>query len=129
MKSSTVPLRLASAQWAVAAILAAALVLRCIGVTSQWLWLDELLAVNWTVHGPWVALVNILRFDLHPPLYYLQLSLWALVSHDDVWLMANSIFWSTAAIGLLIGWRLHWVAFVAGWATSERSVLVVRFGR
>jgi len=48
------------------------------------------------------AFVSILRFDLHPPFYYLQLSLWALVSHDDVWLMANSIFWSTAAIGLLI---------------------------
>jgi len=86
----------------VAAIMAGAILLRCVGVTSQWFWLDELLAANWAVHGPWVALVNILRFDLHPPLYYLQLSLWALASHDDVWLMANSIFWSTAAIGLLI---------------------------
>src|SRR5258706_7690224 len=102
MKSPAVPFRDASAQWTIAAIIATALLLRCIGVTSQWFWLDELLAANWAVHGPWVALVNILRFDLHPPLYYVQLSLWALVSHDDVWLMANSIFWSTAAIGLLI---------------------------
>ena len=102
MSSHTAPFRLASAPWAVAAIVAAAILLRCIGVTSQWLWLDELLAVNWSAHGPWATLVSILRFDLHPPLYYLQLSLWALVSHDDVWLMANSIFWSTAAVVLLI---------------------------
>src|SRR5258706_551891 len=102
MKSPAVPFRDASAQWTIAAIIATALLLRCIGVMSQWFWLDELLAANWAVHGPWVALVNILHFDLHPPLYYVQLSLWALVSHDDVWLMANSLFWSTAAIGLLI---------------------------
>ena len=102
MNGNTAALRLAPAQWAVAAIIAVAIFLRCIGVTSQWLWLDELLAANWAAHGPWVTLVSILRFDLHPPLYYLQLSLWALASHSDVWLMANSIFWSTAAIGLLI---------------------------
>src|SRR5258706_3038336 len=102
MKSSAAPVSLASAPWSVAAILAVAVVLRCIGVASQWFWLDELLAVNWAAHGPWAAIVQILRFDLPPPLYYLQLSLWALPSHDDVWLMANSIFWSTAAVALLI---------------------------
>jgi uncharacterized membrane protein len=73
-----------------------------VGVSSHWLWLDELLAANWSVHGPWATLATILRFDLHPPLYYLQLSLWALLSHDDFWLMANAIFWSTAAVALLI---------------------------
>src|SRR5260370_40498386 len=102
MKSHTAPFPIAHAPWAITGIVGTAIVLRCIGVTSQWLWLDELLAANWAVHGPWDTFVNILRFDLHPPLYYLQLSLWALASHDDVWLMANSIFWSTAAIGLLI---------------------------
>ena len=102
MNAQAAPLRFASAPWAAAAIIAGAILLRGIGVTSQWFWLDELLAVNWAAHGPWVAFLSILRFDLHPPLYYVQLSLWALASHDDVWLMANSIFWSTAAIGLLI---------------------------
>ena len=102
MKSSTAPLPLASAPWAVAAILAGAVLLRCVGVTSRWLWLDELLTVNWSVHGPWAAIVNTVRFDLHPPLYYLQIGLWALPSHDDVWLMTNTILWSSAAVGLLI---------------------------
>ncbi len=102
MKSSAAPLRIAHAQWAVAAILAGAVLLRCIGVTSRWLSNDELLTINWSIHGPWAAIVNTLRFDMHPPLYYLQIGLWALPRHDDVWLMANTILWSSAAVGLLI---------------------------
>ncbi len=102
MKSSAASFRIAPAQWAVVAILAGAVLLRCVGVTSRWLWLDELLTINWSVHGPWAAIVNTLRFDLHPPLYYLQISLWALPRHDDVWLMTNTILWSSAAVGLLI---------------------------
>src|SRR5258708_17010728 len=39
---------------------------------------------------------------MDPPLYYLQIGLWALPRHDDVWLMANTILWSSAAVGLLI---------------------------
>jgi uncharacterized membrane protein len=85
----------------IALLFVAAVPLRCIGVTSRWLWLDELLTVNWADHGVWAALVNVMRFDLHPPLYYLQLSLWALAGHSDVWYMANTIFWSAAAVSLL----------------------------
>ena len=47
-------------------------------------------------------LARLLREGLRGSFLDVQLSLWALVSHDDVWLMANSIFWSTATIGLLI---------------------------
>ena len=102
MKSSAAPLRMAHAQWAAAAILVGAVLLRCVGLDRRWLWHDELLTINWSVHGPWAAIVNTLRFDLHPPLYYLQIGLWALPRHDDVWLMANTILWSSAAVGLLI---------------------------
>ncbi len=102
MKSSAAPFRIAPAQWAIAAILAGAVLLRCIGTTSRWLWVDELVTINWSVHGPWAAIVDTLRFDVHPPLYYLQIGLWAMPRHDDAWLMANTILWSTAAVGLLI---------------------------
>lgn len=34
-----------------------------------------------------------LRFDVHPPLYYAQLNLWALAGHSDMWLQANSVAW------------------------------------
>lgn len=112
MKDITARFGIGPVHWGVAAIVIAAFLLRCVGVTSRWFWLDELLTVNWSVHGPWAALVNVLRFDLHPPLYYLQLSLWALLGDSDVWLMANTILWSTAAVAFLVysvsriyGWR------------------------
>jgi uncharacterized membrane protein len=92
-RSTVVP-----AVWAGLPLLCVAALLRSIGVTSRWLWLDELMTANWSVHGVWSALVNVVRFDVHPPLYYLQLSLWALLGHSDLWLMANAILWSSAAV-------------------------------
>lgn len=38
-----------------------------------------------------------LRFDVHPPLYYAQLNLWALAGHSDMWLQANSVAWLLGA--------------------------------
>jgi mannosyltransferase len=78
-----------------------ALALRGVGVWNRGLWFDELLTANFTAHGPAASLLTVLRFDVHPPLYYLQLSLWALVGRSDLWLMANSILWSAAAVLLL----------------------------
>lgn len=86
---------------AVAAIAILALVLSCIGLGGRGLWLDELLSANFAAHGPWATLVTVLRFDVHPPLYYLQLSLWMLVGQGDGWLMANSMLWHAAAVMLL----------------------------
>lgn len=94
---------------AMAALMALGVLLPCLGLPGRWLWLDELLSVNFAAHGPWATLITVLRFDVHPPLYYLQLSLWMLAGQGDAWLMANSIFWHVAAIGLLTfgAARLH----------------------
>jgi mannosyltransferase len=103
--------------WLLAIICAGAFLLRCVGLTGRWLWYDELLSVNFSAHGPWAALLSALRFDVHPPLYYLQLSLWALPSRGDVWLMLNTVVWSTAAVASLAycakriyGWPVGLVA-------------------
>ena len=34
-----------------------------------------------------------LRLDQHPPLHFLQLKLWSLVSDQDGWMLANSLVW------------------------------------
>jgi mannosyltransferase len=88
--------RLADAQtmWLAVPLLVMAALLRFVGLHARWLRHDELLAANWSVHGPWPALVHILRFDLHPPLHYLQLSLWAKLGTSDFWLMTNTVLWS-----------------------------------
>ena len=84
------------------AIVAIALIVRLAGLPRRWLWYDELLSANFSAHGPIDTLLSVLRFDVHPPLYYVQLSLWMVFGKSDAWLMANSVFWSVAAIGLLL---------------------------
>jgi mannosyltransferase len=83
-------------------ILLGALALRYIGVSHRGLWNDELLSANFSSHGPLETILTVLRFDIHPPLYYVQLSLWSLLGSSPIWLMANSIVWSVAAVGLLL---------------------------
>jgi mannosyltransferase len=60
------------------------------------------------------AIVFVFRFDVHPPLYYMQLNLWALAGHSDRWLQLNSICWflGTALLALRLVGRQH--ARVAG---------------
>ncbi|WP_209378124.1 hypothetical protein [Pararoseomonas baculiformis] len=78
-----------------------AALLSLFGIPGRWLWLDELLSANFSAEGPWATLVTVLRFDVHPPLYYLQLSLWMLPWQDDAWLMTNSVLWHGVAVALL----------------------------
>jgi len=50
-----------------------------------------------------------LRYDVHPPLYYLQLHVWALFGDGDGWLLLNSFAWAVAG-GVSLFWvidRLH----------------------
>ena len=84
-----------------AAIALAAFAIRCIGIGGRWLTGDELWSASLSKDGMWTALVTTARFDVHPPLYYLQLSLWMLLGHSDQWLMLNSILWGTIAVALL----------------------------
>ena len=74
-----------------------------LGIPHRWLWLDEILSAVFSANGPWATLMTVLRFDVHPPLYYLQLSLWMLVGQGDAWLMANAVLWHVVAV-LLLGW-------------------------
>lgn len=83
------------------ALLAA--LLSALGIPHRWLWYDEILSVAWSTNGPWTTLMTVLRFDVHPPLYYLQLSLWMLVDQGDAWLMANAVLWHVVAV-VLLGW-------------------------
>lgn len=100
-------------------ILAVAAALRLAALPRRWLWYDELLSANFASHGPGETLLNVLRFDVHPPLYYLQLSLWAMLGRSDAWLMANSVFWSLVAIGLLLVLAARRYGAVVGlWAAA-----------
>jgi hypothetical protein len=80
-----------------------ALVPTLLGIPGRWLWYDEILSVVWSMNGPWATLMTALRFDVHPPLYYMQLTLWMLLGQGDAWLMLNPALWHAAAV-VLLGW-------------------------
>ena len=65
------------------------------------LWEDEIIATTHAVQPFGTLLVNVFRNDIHPPLYFIQLHAWSLISHADVWFVCNSIFWSICALASL----------------------------
>lgn len=62
---------------------------------------DELWSVAHANLSVLDSLVFTLRFDLHPPVYYLQLLPWSLVGKSDLWLKLNSAFWVVFAAVLI----------------------------
>lgn len=81
-----------------ALVLAGGLGLRVLGLDGRWLWFDELLSVNFSHHGLFETLVTAARFDVHPPLYYLQLSVWMRFGQGDAFVALNSVAWSLVSI-------------------------------
>lgn len=82
---------------ALAAMLAA--LLRVHQLTAPGLHLDEIYGATYTGLGPLDTVVAIFRFDIHPPLYYLQLNAWAAAfGNSDAALLMNSVAFS------LLGW-------------------------
>src|SRR5437588_10340003 len=82
----------------VAALFVAALGIRAVFIWKDRLWLDEVWSATFAVQSPFDVIIATLRFDPHPPFYYLQLWLWATISHSTFWLFANSLFWSWLAV-------------------------------
>ena len=64
-------------------------------------WEDEIIAATHAMQPFWQVLVDTLRNDIHPPLYFLQLHAWSLVSQSDLWLTINSLLWGLAAMASL----------------------------
>src|ERR1700722_5682836 len=61
-------------------------------------WEDEIIAATHAVQPFWHVIIDSFRNDTHPPLYFLQLHLWALLDRSDLWLKLNSVAWSLAAL-------------------------------
>src|SRR4051812_39175775 len=59
------------------ALLAGALAIRAAFIWDDRLWLDEVWSATFAVQSLPDVIIATLRFDAHPPLYYLQLWLWS----------------------------------------------------
>lgn len=96
------PLRGGSLISLVLMVLAAGVGLRLALVPSNPnLWEDEIIATTHAVQPLDRLLVNVIRNDVHPPFYFLQLHLWGAVSHSDLWFVCNSLLWSFVALASL----------------------------
>jgi mannosyltransferase len=76
-----------------------------VGLRQEHLWFDEIFSATFSRQSVFDLTVSTLRFDVHPPLYYLQLKLWALLGSSDYWLLLNSVFWSVLAACSVVGLR------------------------
>ena len=80
-----------------------ALALRVAALSGRELWYDELQSITFSRLSIGDMLQSVIVFDPHPPLYYLQLHYWILVSSSETWTKLNSVFWSVLAVaGLYI---------------------------
>lgn len=90
-----------STQLAVGALLLLGLLLRLVPMGRESLRGDEIFTASYTNLSLFDAVVAVLRFDVHPPLYYLQVNLWSFLGHSDTWLMLNPIFWGMITLLLV----------------------------
>jgi hypothetical protein len=81
--------------------------LRIAAVGVEGFWLDEIFSASYVNLSLPENVVAILRFDVHPPLYHLQLKVWSLMfGNTDAGLIANSVFWSLATLlAMFVGAR------------------------
>ncbi|MBX3610154.1 MAG: hypothetical protein KF871_09675 [Hydrogenophaga sp.] len=81
-----------------AVVLAVATALRWQATQSDGLWMDEIFGASYVNLNPWEVVVAVLRFDIHPPGYYLQLKAWSVLGRSDQWLLLNSVAWSLGSV-------------------------------
>ena len=83
---------------ALGAVVCAAVLLRINAGLTRDFWEDEVIAATHAEQPFWRLPVEVMRFDIHPFLYFFQLHAWSLAGHGDLWLRLNSVAWNCAAI-------------------------------
>ena len=98
-------------------VVLAALALRLNMGLARDFWEDEVIAAGNAQQPFWALPVVIMRLDVHPFLYFMQLHAWSLLGDGDVWLRLNSTMWNLAAVALLFvaadrfyGRKQAWIA-------------------
>lgn len=98
----------------------------CLRWRAGWvdgLWLDEVFGASYANLGFLETVVAVLRFDIHPPLYYLQLNAWANLTQSDVGLLLNSVVWSLVSVVLVYAG----VRSVAGGVAAATAAFMLTF--
>lgn len=88
--------------------------------SRQGFWEDEIIAITHANQPFPLFFIEMLRNDVHPPLYFFQLKLWQeLGFHSDRAILANSLFWSVVSlVALFYMTKAVYGAKAAWYATS-----------
>ncbi len=92
------------------------------------LWEDELIAITHANEPLPRFFVEMLRNDIHPPLYFLQLDGWLALGNDsDRWALGNSLAWAAISLAVVffVARRVHGVR--AGWFAAALFAVLPSF--
>lgn len=99
-----------------------ATVLRIHDLATSSLWMDEVISATHIETALWRIPFAVFRYDMHPPLYFMQLGLWSKLGNSDQFLLLNSVIWGLAVIGAVwvLAARLYGprAAFIAAFLTA-----------
>lgn len=79
------------------------LLLRVFNLRDVELWSDEVFSVTLAESSLLDLILAALRFDVHPPLYYVVIHVWGLFGTGDLWFLLSSVVLDVAA-GLSLWW-------------------------
>ena len=88
------------------------------------LWEDEIISATHANQPIFNVIIDTVRNDVHPPLYFLQLHFWSILGRSDAWLVINSIIWSV--IGAASFWwvvRQHFGSRMALFACAIYEIM------
>lgn len=107
-----------------AVILLLGAALRWAAIQADGLWMDEIFGASYVNLSLAEIVIAVLRFDIHPPGYYLQLGLWGGVAQGDRWLLLNSILWSLCTVAAVYGGTAARAGRVAGLIAATLTMLL-----
>ncbi|MCH7814758.1 MAG: TIM barrel protein, partial [Planctomycetes bacterium] len=112
-------------------LLGPAAVLRLIGISTTGVWHDEAMSIHTARMGFFEQLVDMAVANNQPPLYFLLLKLWAVVTWWPVWLRLFSVVLSLVGVVYAVRWIRLWDRR-AGWLAgllAATSPLMVHYAQ
>lgn len=89
--------------YALYGILLLAIILGLVGL-NKGLWNDEISTVLKISNPNFFEMIDVLREDVHPPLYYILLYLWGKISKQEEFLRLFSLIFSVGSLAIVINW-------------------------
>ncbi|MHC4611022.1 MAG: hypothetical protein ACYS7M_11825, partial [Planctomycetota bacterium] len=115
--------------WAL--LMGVALSVRLVGITTTSVWHDEAMSIHTARMGLYDLVVGMSVANNQPPLFFLLVKLWAVVSWSPLWLRLFSVMLSLGSVIFAVLWVRHWDSR-AGWLAgllAATSPIMVHYGQ